>query len=164
MTKTDFYKKYKLGNTVPSDPMHRDIAVSDFLNTLKKFTDEYFSGLVSISSADAFDECITVSEEYTALFFKNLLSHIGGRFVAVIVVLRVADRIHIKINLPLDPTELEARSMLVKSARAAGFEFYLEEGGILLRASLKKEKFIGVYAKRAARDNFKNAMQKIFFD
>ena len=164
MTKTDFYKKYKLGNATPSEPMHREIAVSDFLGTLKKFTDEYFSGLVSIISSDTFDESITISEEYAALFFKNLFAHVGGRFMTEITAEREGERLHIRIRVPIDPHDLKLRSMLVKSARAAGFEFYLEDGGILLRATLHREKFIGVYAKRAASDNFKSALCHIFFD
>lgn len=164
MTKSDFYKKYKLKDAKPRDPALHKIAIVDFARTLEKFTEEHFVGLAKINYDPEELDSITVSEEYSALFFKNLLANAGGRFFLNISIRREEEELLIHINPPIDLSDLEVRSEIVKSARNAGFDLFEADGGIVLTTRAHKERFIGVYARRSAKDKFKRCLSFIFYN
>lgn len=160
----DFFKKYKLGSAIPSDPTHREISALDFAVTIDKFICEHFRGLAKITYDSSLSGSLLVSTEYFAQFLKNLLTLFGGKEFIEISATTEESTLFLHLNLTVTKDmSLYDRPAIIKSARNAGFDVRTDTCGIVLFARLHRESFVGVYARRAAKEKLSRSLNYIFF-
>ena len=147
MEKHEFIKEYQLSDALPVDPTLRTVPAEAFASALKEFTYDRFRGIARVSYTDISCESILISAEYTAYFFRSLLSFVYGRVFIDIDI--SSDREHLTMiisseeELPITDSELR---FLVKTARNAGMEFYLADNKIKLKVAFSKAAIHRVYA------------------
>ena len=114
---------------------------------LEEFMNDRFRGIIRVSIDTISAEAIMVSAEYTAYFFKMLLTYIYGRTFLNMDIKSEDKALIMTIttdeDLPLTDSE---RRFLIKTARNAGMEIYPSERKIKLLLRFSKAAYRRVYA------------------
>ena len=147
MEKNEFIRKYQLSDTVPVDPTLKTIPAEAFVSALKEFIYERFRGIARVNFDNVSCESVLISAEYAAYFFRTLLTYVYGRVFIDIKVSSDSQYLTMIIDsdeeLPITDSELR---FLVKTARNAGMEFYLQDNKIKLKLAFSKAAIYRIYA------------------
>ena len=147
MNKQEFLSKYKFSDAEVIDPRSVFLGATETVLALSDFLNENFKGLVEVDGYSSSHERVLLSPEYLALFFKQLLADIYGRYFLKISI--KCDTELMSIHIPHDdslPLSFEERCKIIKTARNAGFEVYKDENGMLLTVQYADRKTYYVYA------------------
>ncbi|MBR3876038.1 MAG: hypothetical protein IKJ25_04595 [Clostridia bacterium] len=147
MDKKQFVKEYNIKDAVPLDPSLRVLPAEGFAQAVEKFINERFRGVARARAQVASYAGVLVSAEYTAYFFKTLLTEIYGRAFLEINISNDNEKLIIEIEygeeLPL--AEKQVRN-LIRTARNAGMTINLLEGTIRLSLCFSEAAIRRVYA------------------
>lgn len=147
MAKNVFIEKYQLSDAVPMDPTTKAIPTEAFAEAIDEFISDHFRGIARVNTDRMLANPLLISTEYTAYFFKMLLTYVYGR-VFIDIDLKCDENglnIFISSNEELPLTEKELR-FLIKTARNAGMEIYPSKSRIDLNVPFSKAAFLRVYA------------------
>ena len=151
MTKQDFVKKYKLSDTAPIDPSSKSIKGEAFAEAIREFLNENFRGICEVKTDIKSSSSVMICAEYTAFYFKTLLSFLHGRVFLNIRIFEDNDSLRISITSDEDmPLTFDEGNYLIKMARNAGMEIYPDKKEIRLTLSYSETAVHGVYAISAA--------------
>ena len=161
---TDFTKKYKITDVVPREIEAHVYDVANFTETLQSFFEIKFDGLVIVNFSGDNSGRIKMSEEYLAFFFKILLRSLNGERILNLEIIQNHSRLCIITTadggVTVDSSEL---SLLVKSARNAGFEIERVQNGFMIYTALITSKELTLRARSAPRGLFEKKLYQIFF-
>ena len=147
MDKKQFVKDYNIKDAVPLDPSLRVLPAEGFAQAIEEFINERFRGVARARAQVASYAGVLVSAEYTAYFFKTLLTEIYGRAFLEINISNDNEKLIIEIEygeeLPL--AEKQVRN-LIRTARNAGMTINLLEGTIRLSLCFSEAAIRRVYA------------------
>ena len=147
MTKKEFLEKYKFSDTLPIDPTSKSIKSDAFSEAVFEFINGNFRGIAEVEANVESMQSVMICAEYTAFYFKTLLSFLHGR---VYLKIRIWDdetalRIHITSDEDM-PLTFEESNYLIKIARNAGMRIQPEANEIRLSLQYSDAACHGVYA------------------
>ena len=147
MNKKNFEERYEISDAVPIDPTSKTVPAEAFAQALEEFMENRFRGVARVRLENLSAKSVLVSAEYTAYFFKMLLTYVYGR-VFINIDISSNNRglvmfITPEGELPLTDSE---RRFLIKTARNAGMEVYLTGGGFKLMLSFSDASVHHIYA------------------
>ena len=147
MNKQEFIKQYKLSDAVPIDPSSKTITGAAFAEAISEFINDNFRGIAEVGADIKSTGSVMICAEYTAFYFKTLLSFLHGRVYLNIKIFEDNDALRISISSDDDmPLTFEESNYLIKLARNAGMEIYPEGKEIKLSLLYSDAARHGVYA------------------
>ena len=147
MNKQEFIKLYRLSDAAPIDPSSKTIKGAAFAEAIKEFINENFRGIAEVETDIKSNGSVMICAEYTAFYFKTLLSFLHGRVYLNISIFEDDDALRMSITSNEDmPLTFEESNYLIKLARNAGMEIYPEDRQIHLSLRYSEAARHGVYA------------------
>ena len=147
MNKQEFIKLYKLSDAVPIDPSGKTIKGAALAEAISEFINDNFKGVARVDADVKSTGSVMICAEYTAFYFKTLLSFLHGRVYMNMQILEDDHSLQIIISTDEDmPLTFEERRYLIKLARNAGMEIYPEGKEIKLSLLYSDAARHGVYA------------------
>ena len=147
MNKQEFIKQFKLSDAVPVDPSSKSIRTEAFAEAISEFINDNFRGIAEVEAGVKSAHSVMICAEYTAFYFKTLLSFLHGRVYLNIQISDDKDALKIKISSKeAMPLSFEESNYLIKLARNAGMEIYPEDREIRLTLCYSETALHGVYA------------------
>ena len=147
MDKKEFFDRYQLSNVAVQSPDLEILSSDGFGAAIEEFINEKFGGIARVHREAAASSSILACTEYTAFFFKTLLSDIHGR-VFLDINITSDDRFLtflISSDRPLPLTEVEMRN-LIRIARNAGMQIYPGQDSLRLTFSFADAAIRRIYA------------------
>jgi hypothetical protein len=128
-----------ISGALPVDVAKHHVSISTFINTIREFIETEFSGLIEIDSQPIWDisNCIRISEDYTAYFFKNFLAAIYGRGTVSMDMTYTESVFTIRIHSDGQlPVECKYMNELLMLAGNSGFTYRLSNTTLTLKADI----------------------------
>ena len=147
MNRQEFIEKYKLSDSVPIDPSSKSISAIAFAEAIAEFINENFRGIADVGVNVKSNASVMICAEYTAFYFKTLLSFLHGSAYLNISIQDDKDAVRLTIKADKDmPLTFEETAYLIKIARNAGMEIYPDKDEFRLSLSYSEAASRGVYA------------------
>ena len=146
MTKTEFIEKYSISDTVPVDPSKKALPAAGLSSAISEFMECKFEGITKVICGKIPSMPIIISAEYTAFFFKMLMTNLYGRAMLSFEISNdeKALNIFIKSDIALPLSDSNLRD-LIRIARNAGFHITLSEKEIDLSVAFSPVAIHRVY-------------------
>ncbi len=164
MKKTDFSRKYKISDAVPTDPTMHRISLAVFAETLKSFLEENFAGAVKVDiHMNTKLECYaSLSPEYVAYFCKLLLSYLHGKALLNVIVDCAQNELRVRFEIDREwLLDRRQTADLIRAARNARFDVTLSDCGLLLTREVNMNYVYSIYA--ISTDILRAKLHEIFF-
>ena len=147
MNKQDFINKYRISDAKSIDPSGKSIKGKAFAEAIYEFINGNFRGIAEVETDVTSGESVMICAEYTAFYFKTLLSLLHGRVYLKIRIFEDGDNLKLTISSDEDmPLNFEETSYLIKLARNAGMEIYPDGKEVHLTLRYSNAAIHGVYA------------------
>lgn len=165
MKRSEFTKKHKLSQNLPTALDTTKISASNFAKSLSLFLNESFYGAVDIDVEGVLEEnsFLVIYSEYVAYFFKLLLTFLHGTEILYIkMYCSENNTLVIKIDSPgFKNLTREEQYDVIRTARAARLSPNECADGFLLTVQLRAAEAIPLYARKS--DTLLFELHKIFF-
>ena len=143
----NFTDAYSISDAAPQKikkSVHTTLA---FSKGAKEFIEESFAGLAEVEYETSASLSVMISPEFSAYFFKKLLSFIYGKTFVKIRFFTDNKSLNIEITSP-SALQIARQDMneLIRQARNAGFEVYAADSYISMATPILKEASLTVYA------------------
>lgn len=166
MDQNNFIETYSISDASPqriNKSVHTTMA---FSHGIKEFIEENFRGLAEVEYDTSMNLSIMISPDYSAYFFKKLLSYIYGKAFVKIRVYTDDKQFNVEISSDTSlPISRQETNELIRQARNAGFEVYSIDTSITMATPILKEASLSVYAIPVERGAqiIKQSFNSIFF-
>ncbi len=143
----DFIIKYKISDSLPTDPSAKIILALYFVEAIDEFLSENFKGCIKVSRDNLAADSVLVSGDYAAYLFKLLLTEIYGRvFLKMNIGSNDSELVMtIEADEPLPLCDSELRR-IIKAARNAGMEIMPTDMSLTLTLKYNNAKSHKIYA------------------
>ena len=147
MDYNNFISEYKIGSTSPTDPSRTLMHARAFGEAIYEFVDSGFRAAAEVNVNIKSSECIMLTTDYMALFFRTLFTSIFGRVYLKIDISEINGIIIMDISAdePMPLTNREINT-LIKIARNAGMEVASIDGRLTFTLEFSKSEEYSVYA------------------
>jgi hypothetical protein len=166
MDQNNFIERYSISDAVPREIKKSVYTTTVFSQSVSEFIEENFKGLAEVECCTSTNLSIMVSEDYSAYFFKKLLSYVYGKNFVKISFFTDDNQFNVEISSGT-PLQISHQHMndLIRQARNAGFEVHSIDGSVTLATPILKEVTLSVYAIPAVRSVqiIKQSFIDIFF-
>ena len=126
-------------------PSKKSISVSELIDTLTKFTDEYLRGAMSFQAIGNSYDSVTISADHLAYMLRLMVEY-GGEESVLEVKLTVDTHLTIEAVFKNTLPELEEMTDIVAAGRKAGFIFDLSGNSMIFRTTITDKSTLSVYA------------------
>ena len=132
---------------MPVDPSSKSIRTVAFAEAISEFINDNFRGVAEVETNTTSMQSVMICAEYTAFYFKSLLSFLHGRVYLKIRIYDDNGTLRIQITSDEDmPLTFDESNYLIKMARNAGMNIHPEASEIRLSLRYSDAACHGVYA------------------